>query len=150
MSEPPEQVPEHRELPPRRFVASSMVRAMVRAEIRKFADDILAPAIGQSISELMRESEVRAAALEAKIVGLQDAMTQFAYKGAWTERQYRRGNFVSMCGQIYHANADTTARPGTDATWVLAVRSGRDGRDGKDAAPAEPPEPRKPTMRPQR
>jgi hypothetical protein len=99
-----------------------MVRAMVRAEIWKFADDILAPAIGQA-SELMRESEVRAAALEAKIAGHQDAMTQFAYKGAWTERQYRRGNFVSMGGQIYHANADTTARPGTDPLRPLGIRT---------------------------
>jgi len=119
-----------------------MMRAMIRREIQKFADDVLAEAIGKAIGEMMRQSEARCSALEAQITGLTSAMQEFSYKGAWTERQYRAGNFVSMGGQVYHCNADTTSRPGTDSSWTLAVRSGRDGRDGKDAAPTEPLEPR--------
>jgi hypothetical protein len=61
--------------------------------------------------------------------------SELVFKGQWNENaHYRRGNFVSMGGQIYHCNADTTSRPGTDSAWTLAVRSGRDGRDGRDPA----------------
>jgi hypothetical protein len=125
--------------PPRSFVAKSSVRQVVRAEIQAFTDRVLAEAIGTAIGTMSREAEQRCAALEAQIAGLRSAMQEFSYKGAWSERQYRAGNFVSMGGQVYHANADTTSRPGTDSTWTLAVKSGRDGRDGKDATPPGPP-----------
>ena len=84
---------------------------------------------------MVREAEARFAAK------LEDAVKEFAFKGQWTEgAQYRRGNFVSLGGQVYHANADTQSRPGTDGSWTLACKSGRDGRDGRDAAPPEQPE----------
>ena len=71
--------------------------------------------------------------------------------GQWQEhKSYRVGNFVSMGGQIYHANSDTGSRPGTDSTWTLACKSGRDGRDGRDAVvpiePTDPSGPRRTTM----
>jgi hypothetical protein len=103
-------------------------------------DDAFVAVMGRVVAEINRETDAKIAAFEAKISGLQAAMQEFAYKGAWTERQYRTGNFVSMGGQVYHANADTTSRPGSDSSWTLAVKSGRDGRDGKDgAAPTELP-----------
>ena len=52
-----------------------------------------------------------------------------------------------MGGQLYHANADTNSRPGTDSTWTLAVKSGRDGCDGKDGLDAAPSEPSQRTVR---
>jgi hypothetical protein len=77
----------------------------------------------------VREVEARFAAK------LEEVTKELVFKGQWDESaHYRRGNFVSMGGQIYHCNADTIFRPGTDSAWTLAVRSGRDGRDGKDAA----------------
>jgi hypothetical protein len=116
-----------------------ITRKTIRAEIRKFAYDVLPKVLGT----MMRESEQQCAALEAQITGLRSAMEQFRYVGPWAEHKtYRAGNFCSMGGQVYHANTDTDSRPGTDSTWTLAVRSGRDGRDGKDAAPTKPPEPR--------
>jgi hypothetical protein len=79
--------------------------------------------------------------LDEKIIKpIEERAKEFRFLGQWQEgKTYKSGNFVSMGGQVYHANADTDSRPGTDGTWTLAVRSGRDGRDGKDAGPPEPP-----------
>jgi hypothetical protein len=130
------------------YVASSEVHQVVRAEIKRFTDDVLAEAIGTALGQLMRENEQRGAALESQIAGLRSAMQEFRFVGQWMEhKSYRTGNFVSMGGQLYHANADTSSRPGSDATWTLAAKSGRDGRDGRDgkdtAEPTAPPEPRR-------
>jgi hypothetical protein len=38
---------------------SETVRAIVREEMRRFADDVLAEAIGKSIGEMVREVEAR-------------------------------------------------------------------------------------------
>jgi hypothetical protein len=117
------------------FVARSHIRATVKAEITKLLDDVLAKAIGTAIGELMREVEDRFAKK------LEDVAREFCFKGTWSGgMSYKRGNFVSMGGQLYHANFDNRdSRPGSDGSWSLAVRSGRDGRDGKDATPPEPP-----------
>jgi hypothetical protein len=91
------------------------------------------------VSGIFRETNAQFAALEAKLTRLETAMAQFKFVGQWAEfKTYKTGNFVSMGGQVYHANVDTNSRPGTDSAWTLACKSGRDGRDGKDA----PPEPR--------
>jgi hypothetical protein len=112
------------------FVAPDEVREIVRAGLRAFADEVLAEAIGTSIGEIAKEIEAH----------LRDALREFTYKGSWSEGvTYRKGNFVSMGGQLYHANHDGTSRPGTNGDWSLAVKSGRDGRDGKDAAGASQP-----------
>jgi hypothetical protein len=124
-----EQVPES-------FVARSHIRALVRDEIKRFVDDILSEAIGESIGRTVREAEQKI------IARIEEAA--FAYKGQFQDAmRYQRGNFVSMGGGLWHANRDTTARPGADDTWTLAVKSGRDGRDGKDGvgAPALDPPP---------
>ena len=114
------------------------------AEIKKFAYDVLPKVLGT----MMRESEQRCAALEPQIAGLRTAMQEFRFVGQWQEyKTYKAGNFVSMGGQLYHANADTNSRPGTDSTWTLAVKSGRDGRDGKDGRDAAPSEPSQRTVR---
>jgi hypothetical protein len=114
---------------PQHFVALSQVRTIVRDEVQKFSNDVLVPAIGQAIGEMAREAEAQFAAK------LEGATKEFAYKGQWVDgTQYKRGNFVSMGGQVYHANVDTRSRPSTDGTWTLACKSGRDGRDGRDIA----------------
>jgi hypothetical protein len=103
-------------------------------------DDALVEVMGRVVAEINRETDAKIAALEAKINGLQAAMQEFRFVGQWAEfKTYKAGNFVSMGGQIFHANADTNSRPGMDSTWTLACKSGRDGRDGKDATPPEPP-----------
>jgi hypothetical protein len=53
-----------------RFVAADAIRA----EVRRFADDVLAEAIGLSLGKVMRKSEARCAALEKQINELRSAM----------------------------------------------------------------------------
>jgi hypothetical protein len=52
----------------------SMMRAMIRREIQKFTDDVLAEAIGRAVGEVMRQNEARCSALEAQITGLRSAI----------------------------------------------------------------------------
>jgi hypothetical protein len=112
----------------------------------KFIDDFVIPAIGECLAELRRDCEVRINVLEASVARLEDAIKEFRYLGAWQEgKRYRRGNFVTLGGSIWHANSDSDSRPGSDDTWTLACKSGRDGRDGKDWAP-QPAEHRSATM----
>jgi hypothetical protein len=60
--------------------------------------------------------EARIAELEANL---------FEYAGVWRDGEYRRGQFVTHQGGIFHCNERTTARPGTNKQWQLAVKSGR-------------------------
>ena len=130
------------------YIASSKIRAEARKEFNSIFEEVLAEAIGKAIGIRVGEAEARCAALEAKLNGLQAAISEFRFVGQWHEgKSCRAGNFVTTGGQVWHCNTDTNSRPGTDSTWTLAVKSGRDGRDGKDA-PTEPPAPR--TVRSQR
>ena len=56
-----------------------------------------------------------------------------AYKGVWQPAlQYKPGDLVTYDGSIFHANADTRAKPGNgSATWSLAVKRGSDGKDAE-------------------
>ena len=51
------------------------------------------------------------------------------YRGVYVPgRLYDRGDVVTWAGSLWHANAETTTRPGDGApAWTLAVKRGRDG-----------------------
>lgn len=51
------------------------------------------------------------------------------YRGVYVPgKLYERGDVVTLGGSLWHANADTTTRPGDGApAWTLAVKRGRDG-----------------------
>ena len=66
--------------------------------------------------------------LEARIKDL-EARGELKYCGIWREGdEYARGNFVTTNGSLWHAEAKTTSRPGTDSTWRLAVKQGTASR----------------------
>ena len=44
-------------------------------------------------------------------------------------RHYRKGDFVTYAGSLWHANEQTTQKPGDGPAWTLAVKRGRDGKD---------------------
>jgi hypothetical protein len=52
------------------------------------------------------------------------------YKGVYqTAMQYKRGDFVTRDGSMWHCNADgTTETPGSGNGWQLAVKAGKDAR----------------------
>src|SRR5262245_34604276 len=109
------------------FVSVSIIRKVVRAEMQKYASEVIAPGVARAIDALMSEAE------ERYTEKLEAVTKEFTFRGPWVDGEtYRRGNFVTMGGQVYHASYDTKSRPGSDGTWLLAVKSGRDGRDGKD------------------
>jgi uncharacterized small protein (DUF1192 family) len=70
----------------------------------------------------------RIAALEAKISRIEvtlEARGEMKYCGIWEEgREYSRGHFTTTAGSLWHAEQTTRSRPGTDATWRLAVKKG--------------------------
>lgn len=50
--------------------------------------------------------------------------------GVWREgKDYAAGDGVSLGGNFYIAQTDTSAKPPSGDVWRLAVRAGRDGRD---------------------
>jgi hypothetical protein len=107
------------------FIAVSKISAVVRREIKAYTDEIIAPGVGEALGG----TDARIVALEARLNRIEAAMREFKYCGAWEqERKYAAGNFVTL-GAVWHANADTTSRPGTDSTWTMAVPKGRDGKD---------------------
>lgn len=45
---------------------------------------------------------------------------------------YAPGDLVTFGGSVWHCNAETTTKPGSDAEiWTLAVKRGRDGKSAK-------------------
>jgi hypothetical protein len=58
-----------------------------------------------------------------------EAQPAFMYCGVWTEgTDYRRGDFVTHDGSMWHAWQATRDRPGTSQAWQLAVKRGRNAR----------------------
>jgi integrin beta 3 len=50
-------------------------------------------------------------------------------RGVWKSGPYVPGDGVSLGGQFWIAQRDTTAKPGESEEWRLAVKRGRDGKD---------------------
>lgn len=52
------------------------------------------------------------------------------YRGVYVPgKLYERGDVVTWAGSLWHANAETTTRPGDGApAWTLAVKRGRDAK----------------------
>lgn len=67
-------------------------------------------------------------ALEARVKALEAHPLE--YCGTFElGKVYRRGQFVTDAGCLWHCNANTTVRPGAgEAAWQLAVKKGRDAR----------------------
>jgi integrin beta 3 len=51
------------------------------------------------------------------------------YAGVWGERAFVAGDAVSHGGSLFVARAETSAKPGKNDDWQLAVKRGRDGND---------------------
>lgn len=89
-----------------------------------------------SRDEIRAEIE-RAVAEDVPLVVKQQVDEEFAqrpdlsYHGVWKEgTHYRRGNWVTYSGSLWHCNdTGTTDRPGDGSEgWTLAVKKGRDAK----------------------
>jgi hypothetical protein len=87
-------------------------------------------AIGQLIHDETKALRERIEALERKIDALEMKQGQFRYCGTWSaDAIYFEGNFVTEGGSLWHANRQTTQRPGDGSDLQLCVKRGKDGKD---------------------
>lgn len=92
----------------------------------KAVGDKMAGAVKSYIGRLL---DSRIGDLEARIYAVEKKSAALRYCGTWdASNAYEQGNFATHDGSVWHANAATTSRPGTDASWTLAVKHGRDLR----------------------
>jgi hypothetical protein len=79
---------------------------------------------------MARFIESRVQPLRQRIDELENAQREFCYCGVWATGSYKRGNFVTHDGSLWHCDADNTdTKPGTDASaWTLCVKRGKDAR----------------------
>jgi hypothetical protein len=92
-------------------------------------------------SEIDKRALARIEMLERKLDALETKQGQFRYCGVWSaDAIYFQGNFVTHHGSLWHANRETTQRPGDGGSdWQLCVKRGKDGKDlHVAAAPRQP------------
>ena len=68
--------------------------------------------------------------LEARVALVEAAhKVKGVYRGRWKGdgTRYRKGDLLTDRGSLWHANCDTTERPGTSSSWTLTVKKGRAG-----------------------
>src|SRR5262245_1466685 len=104
---------------------------MTRKQILQImASDTVSELMGHVIATLQRETDEKIKRVQdeanAKIAALEAKMPSIEYREVWRAGQdYRRGNFVTHNGAMWHCNVDhTQSRPGTDKGWKLAVKNG--------------------------
>lgn len=90
---------------------------------------VMTPVV-KSIAKTFRAEDAKLREdFDARIRALETKGAALRYCGTWkADRDYSEGNFATEDGSIWHANCATTSRPGTDASWTLAVKHGRDLR----------------------
>jgi hypothetical protein len=101
--------------------------------IFKHVDDrfkTLLPAIGKFVESRVQFQRQHIVELERRIDEMEHRTEHFRYVGVWESgEQYRLGNFVTHDGSVWHCNAETQSKPGTDAAaWTLTVKHGNDFR----------------------
>jgi hypothetical protein len=86
--------------------------------------ELIAREVGSSVREYV---QIALEPLQRRIAELETRERNFGYSGVWQAAgRYCRGNFVSHDGSMWHANCDTSAKPGTSSDWSLAVKRGKD------------------------
>src|SRR5262245_24635492 len=80
-------------------------------------DGRLIKALVAAVAPHIQAVQQRVSALEAR--------PSLKYLGTWkSDRTYSAGTFITDGGGVWYCNASTTSRPGENADWTLAVKSG--------------------------
>ena len=87
-------------------------------------------ALGKDIGATVREFVQRQLEpLHKRLAELETREQNFKYVGTWQAAAgYKRGNFATLDGSLWHCNHETSARPGTNGDWSLACKRGKDAR----------------------
>lgn len=97
----------------------------LRAEMDLKIHEVSMRMAAQTMAQVETWAATATARLDAKIA----SMAAFKYCGVWKDGdRYLPGNFVTFSGSLWHANKQTTDRPGTSDSWSLAVKRGKDMR----------------------
>jgi hypothetical protein len=84
---------------------------------------------------LVKHVRDKTAPLIARIEALEKQAMEFRYRGVWSSGDtYQKGNFVSDHGSLWHANTQTTRRPGDSSDWTLVAKKGADAPDPRRAS----------------
>jgi len=118
-----------------------MGAATTKAELSEFMAKTLAPVFESILKRFARieeraaETERRSAQRVQNLEGRMDAATGLRYLGTHDPGEvYEPGDGVTHGGSLWVARSRTSAKPGTDGSWTLAVKHGRDGRDARGTA----------------
>jgi hypothetical protein len=102
-------------------------RIIVRRELlRSTMAELTERDIGllQGVAETLAPCLKRIEVLEQRVIEL-EARPALKYLGTWKEsKTYSAGTFITDAGAVWYCNASTTSRPGENADWSLAVKSG--------------------------
>jgi hypothetical protein len=84
----------------------------------------------EEIANGLRPLRYELAELRQKIDLVGMSIRELRYAGTYTEGvTYKRGNFVTAHGSLWHCNIDTQTQPGKDFdAWHLCVKRGQDGK----------------------
>ena len=76
------------------------------------------------LKKALKKRDAAISALERRIMQL-ELRGEVKYVGIWREgTEYLPGNFTTTNGCLWHCEQPTRSRPGTDATWKMAVKRG--------------------------
>ena len=84
------------------------------------------PLTAESIPAIMRAVADAIRPLQARIAELEAQASEFKYCGVWKSGVvYRKGNFVTHDGSLWHSNVASAHKPGdSSGAWTLAVKRG--------------------------
>lgn len=69
-------------------------------------------------------------ALKRRIAELEARESGLSYRGTWKDGvEYRRGDFATDHGSLWHCWTPTTDRPGSSSCWQLTAKRGANGKD---------------------
>lgn len=96
---------------------------------RQFASELLA-GVKECILAAVRPANSSIMKLHARVKTLEGELKdvrQLRYCGVFREKQlYRKGNFITHSGSLWHCNKDTTTKPGdASGDWTLSVKGFR-------------------------
>jgi hypothetical protein len=110
-------------------MSSAKPSASVKLVTMKHLDWVI-QMIGGEIGKHVEQLEDQNAKLEARVAELERLSFEFA--GTWQQgKAYRRGQFVSWRGGLWHCNCETTRKPGTSSDFTLCCKAGRYAKDAK-------------------
>jgi hypothetical protein len=116
----------------KQFVQQSGMSDARLREIEAMVEAIVPP-IRTYIVKAMTPLVDRIAALQQKVVDLQERPTISYEKTFSPDKLYSPGNLTTHQGSLWHANVETKGiAPGDgNVAWTLIVKRGRDGKDAR-------------------